>query len=346
MKFMKIAITLLSLLFLMSGCESKSSSKSKTVEKINSTLTIEGDDIVNIGTAQKLLLVNLSDDGKRETVDSDVLWSSSDNIVATIDKNGNFVALSAGSVTIIANYKQEQATFIITINPITVVSISIVQDNFTLAIGSTQQFILSATYSDNSAQSVLENINWSSKDSTVVAISESGLLTAVGVGTTSITASYEGKISSREVNVVADSSEIEVQSLSINGSSSVVIKGNSLTLSLTGHLADSSTSTVDSGIIWSSSNENIATINENGMITTVGTGEVAFTANVNGLSTTVTLTVNANEEIMVLNQAYTVNTGDEVLKTTEDTVLKVLRKLNPASTTVTLTKGAAKIIHP
>ena len=61
-----------------------------------------------------------------------------------------------------------------------------------LAVGSTQQFTATGTYSDGSNANISSLVTWASSNTTVATISSAGLATGVAVGNTNITAAMSG----------------------------------------------------------------------------------------------------------------------------------------------------------
>jgi uncharacterized protein YjdB len=55
-----------------------------------------------------------------------------------------------------------------------------------LAVGSTQQFTATGTYSDKSLADITSKVTWSSSDTSIATISSTGLAVAVGIGITGI----------------------------------------------------------------------------------------------------------------------------------------------------------------
>ncbi len=90
----------------------------------------------------------------------------------------------------------------------TLSSIAVTPANPSIAVGATQQFTATGTYSDSSTQNVTSSATWSSSDTTRATINASGLATAVAAGPTTITAT-SGNISGNTlltVNIVVGSS--------------------------------------------------------------------------------------------------------------------------------------------
>ena len=74
-----------------------------------------------------------------------------------------------------------------------------------LVIGSNEQFVATASYSDNSSADVSSQATWSSDNTTVATVDSTGLVTALAPGSANITAALSG-LTSPEVNVQVTSS--------------------------------------------------------------------------------------------------------------------------------------------
>lgn len=117
----------------------------------------------------------------------DLVWSSSNTNVATVDNNGMVRALSLGSATVTVKTKDNaySATSQVTVQKEkSVTGISLNQGNQSLKVGETVQLTAEVTPVDAIDQAVV----WQSSNINVATISPSGLLQAVGYGQSVITA--------------------------------------------------------------------------------------------------------------------------------------------------------------
>src|SRR5258708_699458 len=74
----------------------------------------------------------------------------------------------------------------------TLTSISLAPQNTTLAAGLTHQFVATGVYSDGAKHDISSSVSWSAGTSAIASISSAGALTAVGAGSTTITATFDG----------------------------------------------------------------------------------------------------------------------------------------------------------
>lgn len=129
------------------------------------------------------------------TVDADVgadytlEWSSSNTSVATISGNSNIVTINAvgvGTSTITASAGGEEATCIINVtdsSPIAVNGVSLNKPTLTLTVGSSETLI--PTISPTNATN--KNVTWSSSNTSAASVDNNGKVSAIDVGSTTIT---------------------------------------------------------------------------------------------------------------------------------------------------------------
>ena len=114
----------------------------------------------------------------------EVTWLSSDEKVAKVDQTGKIQAIAAGTAVITAKAGEKTATCKVTVN-IPMTSIYLNKTSIELnSIGDSYQ--LSASYSPSDAEGT---IIWKSEDEGIASVDQTGKVTAVGKGTTTITAS-------------------------------------------------------------------------------------------------------------------------------------------------------------
>ncbi len=203
-----------------------------------------------------------------------VTWSSDAEGVATVADDGVVTGVGAGTATITATStfdatKSGSVTVTVAVEP-AVVSVSIDQGDPTLSIGETAA--LTATVV--AAGGADETVEWSSSDESVATVADDGVVTGVDAGTAIITATstFDGtKSDSVTVTVEPDPA---VTSVSIDQTDPAVVIGGTTALTATVVAVGGAPETVD----WSSSDETIATVDDNGVVTGVAAGTATITA--------------------------------------------------------------------
>jgi hypothetical protein len=144
-----------------------------------------------------------------------------------------------------------------------------------------------ATFSDNSQQDVTGVVKWSSSSSAIASITVSGLATAKGVGTATISASFESTSASTSVTV--DTSDLS--SISIQPANGSIAQGTNVFFTATGTFSDGSTHNLTALVTWSSSNTSVLNFISAGQARGLVPGAVNVTATLGSVSATVPINV-------------------------------------------------------
>lgn len=144
-----------------------------------------------------------------KTGDGIINYSSSDNKVATIDKNGKVTILSSGNTVIKAIvidgenyfYNIKEASYTLTVNKkiinIPITSISLNKTSGTKYIGETENLVVSYNPSNTTDN---KSITWTTSNNKVATINN-GVVKAVGVGNAVITAKVMNKTATYNITV-------------------------------------------------------------------------------------------------------------------------------------------------
>jgi len=131
-----------------------------------------------------------------------VTWSSDNGNVATVSGTGLVTAGSAGTATITATSEGKTGTASVTVSSTPVASVTVSPATASLTVGQTAQ--LTATTKDANGNILSGRpVTWSTSNSSVATVSSSGLVTAAGAGSATITATSEGKTGTAAVTVTA-----------------------------------------------------------------------------------------------------------------------------------------------
>jgi uncharacterized protein YjdB len=131
-----------------------------------------------------------------------ITWSTSNSARAAVSQQGVVTAIAEGAVTITATSEGKAADAQLTVTPIPVASVVVSPNAETLAPGQTRQ--LSATTRDSGGNTLTGRaVTWASSNIGVATVSQQGLVTAVGEGAATITATSEGKPGTATITVSA-----------------------------------------------------------------------------------------------------------------------------------------------
>src|SRR5439155_394255 len=154
-------------------------------------------------------------------------------------------------------------------------------------VGETVQ--LAATPKDSAGNPLTgQTIVWSSSDTTIAKVSGSGLVTARGAGSATITAASGGKSGTSTITAAI----VPVASVVVSPASASVATGN--TVQLTATPKDAAGNTLSGrSITWSSSATTVATVSSSGLVSGVTIGSATITAATGGKSGSSAITVTA-----------------------------------------------------
>jgi hypothetical protein len=168
--------------------------------------------------------------------------------------------------------------------PVTTVTVSPGSVTLTF-VGETRQ--MSATAKDAAGNTVSVTFTWTSNNPAVAEVSSSGVVTARSAGVASITATGGG-VTSAPSSVALDQQvggvELDVSSLSFAS------LGESQTLTATA-VDEGGTPVPDAAVSWVTTNDLVATVSSEGVVTAKGNGTADIRATANGRSATAFATV-------------------------------------------------------
>jgi uncharacterized protein YjdB len=213
-----------------------------------------------------------------------VIWSSTNGAVASVSSTGAVTALAPGNATIIATSEGRSGSASITVNPAPVASVAVSQPPPSIVVGTTVQ--LSAVPQDAAGGALDRPVTWSSSNPGIATVTSTGLVRGVAPGTSTITATSEGKSGTATVTVAPP----PVASVSVNPSTETLVPNE--TLQLTATLRDADNNLLSGrAVAWSSSNDQIARVSASGLVTAVSQGTVTITATSEGRSGTASIAV-------------------------------------------------------
>ena len=213
-----------------------------------------------------------------ELAQSDILWSSSDPKFASVTSSGLVKGVGEGEATITATAaKNTNARDSVTFKVVdrhAPISVSIDQgDTQNMVIGG-EDLTLTASLAGQEGYEPETTLTWSSSDAKVATVTQSGVVHAVGVGTTTITVTtHNGKTDSCTVEV-KEPDPVMVDGIVLNETEKTLGVGE--TLSLTAEVSPEDATNRD--VIWSTNKESVASVDENGLVTAAGAGEATITA--------------------------------------------------------------------
>lgn len=196
---------------------------------------------------------------------SDLSVSLSNSSVASVKRDGDKLTITGqtvGETNLEVKGDGLTATCKINVSK-DAVKVSLDQTSLTVAKG--KKATLKATVEHATDTSV----TWATSDSSIATVSDSGEVTGVKAGKATITAT------SKEDGNAKAACEVTVKEglvVSLDQTAATVVRGKTLTLKAT-----VSNFSSDSGVTWSSSDKNIATVSDTGVVTGVKAGKATIT---------------------------------------------------------------------
>lgn len=220
-----------------------------------------------------------------------ISWSSSNQGVATVSASGLVTAVAAGSAQITATSETKSGSAALTVAappPAPVASVTVTLAASSRNPGQTTQATAVLRDASNNVLTG-RSISWSSSDNGVATVSSSGLVTAIAVGTVSIIASCEGQNGNATLTVTA-AAPAPVASVSVSLANTTLIPGTSTQATATTRDASNNILTGRT-IVWSSSDNTLATVSGTGLVSALAVGSVNITATSEGQSGNAPLTI-------------------------------------------------------
>lgn len=230
-------------------------------------------EFLNVRSEQNSNTLNFTDIGQSaeieiQNTDETPTWYSDNTNIAVVDSSGKVTSVGKGSCTVYAVFSNQVLQFNVIVN---------VPEEIT-------DFNVGSIELSNETASLKLTLNgidtsgavWTSSNPSVATVDNSGTVTAVGSGSCTVTASVNGK------NYI-----VNVTSTYVKGNDPVVseVQLGTLELSNSSRSAKVNLSGVPEGVTvtWSSDNENVAKVSQDGTVTAVGVGECKITALISGI---------------------------------------------------------------
>lgn len=264
---------------------------------------------IDLGATETLTVVYNPED---TTDDKTVTWNSTNTDAVTVD-NGVVTAVGEGSSTVTATVGEKVATINYTVR-IPLESITINGDE---TLSKNEEKTLTVTYNPTNTTDN-KTVDWESSNPEIVSIDSTGKITGKKGGTAKITATVGNVKAEKEVKVV-----VPIDSVSLSGDDSI-LKGESKRLTATINPEDT---TDDKTITWSSDDENVLFIDQNGQMRGIKEGTANVKAVVAGKEATKQITVN---EIHI--DSITID-GDQEFEMVKNQTKNLSAKINPDNTT-------------
>lgn len=322
MKNFKLIFAVLAACYVLIGCEKGDPTPLKEAVRLASlnisSITIEpAGGTITTGYSYQFSAIGHHPDGSTTNVTNSVVWSSSNDAIATVDSNGFVTTATDGMVSIIASLSSLDGSTSLTASSDPLQSIEIFADTNTpnnLSVSACKNLQLKAigTYADGVRDTIpiTSNVTWSVDDDTQGSISAQGLLSTYTDGVIGVQASLD-VIDSPITNVTATD---DLTLVAVTPENTTLAVDTTLQYSATGTYADNSTADITDNITWTSAPDTIANFNtpeSNGLITAIAIGSTTVTAACGTDPDTGTTNLTVNENVVAYVQFEDTN-GSEI----------------------------------
>ena len=200
--------------------------------------------------------------------DTRVTWEVEDPTIACVDENGKVTALSPGTTNVIVTSVPTGVSASCTVTVmqhVTGITMDVPEIEFT-KIGETAQLNVTVMPLD----ATIKDVVWTSSNPSVCSVTESGNIVALDYGTATILATtVDGALTATCVVKVLQ----HVNELNLNKSTLTLKVGESEKLQATVIPSNAD----NKNVVWTSSDENLATVDAEGNVTAVKAGQVTIT---------------------------------------------------------------------
>jgi hypothetical protein len=250
------------------------------------SIEITGGQPLPDGTTEPLVATGVYNNGTTQNLTALVVWSSLNAKIATVSNtagsNGVVDGTGLGSTSLSATFGGVSASISLQVTPATLTSIAVTPVNPKIADGTTVQLTATGTYSDGTTRNITGTVVWSSGSSTVAQVSNasgsSGLVKAIGVGQTALTATLGSVRGSTQLTTT----NATLVSIAVTPATPTIANGTQEQFTATGTYSDGTTQNITSAVTWSSSAAADASISNasgsNGLATATHAGMTTVVA--------------------------------------------------------------------
>lgn len=207
-----------------------------------------------------------------------IIWTSSDSSVATVTASGMVAGMGPGTAEVFAGTGVQTGSAYVSVTGPTVSTIELAPTAFELEVGESRRIEASPQTAEGTVIGV--PIAWSSSDLAVASVS-GGLVTAIGEGRATITAS------------AGAASAVATVDATISGPTSVQLSPGSVSLQVgdsrqvTATALDSNGFALDRVFEWSSSDSGVARVSSTGLVSAHAPGHATITATTGEVSASI-----------------------------------------------------------
>ncbi|MDE1351614.1 Ig-like domain-containing protein [Vibrio aestuarianus] len=245
-----------------------------------------------LGLSAQLTATGEYTDETTEDLTSNVEWNSSNPAIASIDRDGLVTPKQAGQVEITATKDGVSTLMSFEVLDAQLASIEIDPSVESTPKGVTVQLTATGSYTDGEDYELTDGSWISSNDS--AATVNNGLVTPVAIGSTTITVTKDGISASKEFDVTA----AELVSIQLDPSVVSTPLNQTVQMVAMGEFTDGENIELRE-VSWTSSDINIASTDQQGLVTPVALGSTTINATKDGVTSSASFEVVVVDEVSV-----------------------------------------------
>lgn len=237
-------------------------------------------------------------------------WTSSDESIATVDETGTVTAVADGEAEITATVKDTEMQDVCVITVKVSAKELKVPDTLDVKLNDTDETAIEAKCEPKDASNI--SFDFASSDEEVATVDKDGKVKVLKAGECDITTTLmqDGeKVTEKTTHVKAF---YEVESITLDSNEGKLTVGNSHTIKATVAPEEVAAETT---IEWSSSNEKVATVDSNGKVTAVSSGNATITATAGEESANYEVTVEQPKKATTSNKTYSSSSSNSAAVT-------------------------------
>jgi trimeric autotransporter adhesin len=244
---------------------------------------------IALGTGQLFTATGTYTDHSTQDLTTSATWVSLNGSVVSISNasgsNGWASSVATGSTTITAaSGAVTSSPATLTVTAAALVSITVTPAAPSIAAGTSQQFMATGSYADNSTEDLTTQVTWASDNPNAATISNQGLASSAAQGSADISAMM-GSVNSAPVTLTVTAAALV--SIAITPAMQSIEQGTNQQFTAIGTFSDDSTQNLTTSVTWVSSSTAVASISNaggsNGLGTSLTVGTTSISAAIGSL---------------------------------------------------------------
>src|SRR5271166_5839009 len=282
-----VACAVLCGLFLLSGCGAGGATQTEGAAKLITIAIAPANQTISQGAILQLGATGTYSDKTTQNISALVVWQTSQSAIATISTNGMVTGVGQGVAQVSATYQGVTGSTAVTVGQPALVSITVSPNSSSLPVGESEQLTATGNLSDGTTQNLTQSARWSSSKPTIASVNSSGSVATNAVGTDTISATVASVTGSASLTVTS----AVVVALNIVPAALTMVLESDHQLQAIGTFSDGTTQNMTGNVAWSSTEPNIGSVSNGGLVIASQVGSTTILAVGSDLTASASLTV-------------------------------------------------------